>query len=148
MASHKKPTFTCDFGFLVRWNASADTCSFFFLSSSSLFCIWPIYIWLISPKLIISIYLSAVFPFTCNSMWFIKLRASAGISGYMWGVRESPRVCAGVCRSAQVCAGVCRCVRTLIRIQYELFFFFFPQKIRILFCRVLGMYYSVILYNL
>ena len=90
--------------FLVRWNASADSCSFLFLSlflcffvSLCLFCIWPIYIYL--------------FPFTCNFMWFIKLRASAGISGYVWGVCICAWVCAGVHGCVWVCAGVHRCAQ-------------------------------------
>ena len=36
-------------------------------------------------------------------MWFIKLRASAGISGYVWGC--------GLCASVWGCARVCRGVR-------------------------------------
>ena len=66
--------------------ASADSCSFFFLSS---------------------FYLSAIFPFTCNFIWFVKLRASAGISGYVWGVQGCVG-CAWGC--AWVCAGECWCV--------------------------------------
>ena len=75
--------------------------------------------------LFLSIYhlLSAVFPFTCNFTWFIKLRASAGMCG----------VCAGVCgcvRCAQVCGMNFQNFfwrieslhkRTLIRILYEFF---------------------------
>ena len=62
--------------------ASADSCSFFFLS----------------------LFLSAIFPFTCNFMWFIKLRASVGMC---W-------VCAGVCKWAQVCAGMHGCARVCV----------------------------------
>ena len=39
-------------------------------------------------------------------MWFIKLRLSAGISGYVWGVCECALVYMGVCGCARVSAGV------------------------------------------
>ena len=49
-----------------------------------------------------------IFPFTCNFMWFIKLRASAGISGYVWGVQvcEWARVYTVVGRVIRMCACV------------------------------------------
>ena len=73
--------------FLVRWSPQRTLVpSFFFFYLSLLF---------------------PIFPFTCNFMWIIKLRASAGISGYVRGVRVA-RVCAGVCRCVQVCVGVHR----------------------------------------
>ena len=51
-------------------------------------------------------HLPPFFPFTCNLMWFIKLRLSAGISGYVWGVCECALVYMGVCGCARVSAGV------------------------------------------
>ena len=107
--------------FLVRWSPQRTLVpSFFFFYLSLLF---------------------PIFPFTCNFMWIIKLRASAGISGYVRGVRVA-RVCAGVRRCAQACMGVARCAhvcrmnfqnffqrieslhqRTLIRILYGFFHF-------------------------
>ena len=65
--------------------ASTDSCSFFFLLSS------------------------AIFPFTCNFMLFIKLRTSAGISGYVWGVQGCMRVCMGMRECAWLCASVRGC---------------------------------------
>ena len=50
--------------------------------------------------------------FTCNFMLFIKLRVSAGISGYVWGVPGCVPVSAGV----WVCADVHRCVRNYARV--------------------------------
>ena len=50
--------------------------------------------------------------FTCNFMLFIKLRVSAGISGYVWGVPGCVPVSAGV----WVCADVHRCVRSYARV--------------------------------
>ena len=45
-------------------------------------------------------------------MLFIKLRVSAGISGYVWGVPGCVPVSAGV----WVCANVHRCVRNYARV--------------------------------
>ena len=73
--------------------ASADSCSFLFLSS--------IY-HLSSPFFQITV-------FTCNFMWFIKLRASAGMCGICMGVCWCVWVCAGVLGCAQVCSGVRGC---------------------------------------
>ena len=108
----------CSARFFSPLIASADSCSFFFLS------------------LFLSLYLSAIFPFTCNFMWFIKLRASADISGYVWGVRECVWVCESVRGGARVCVDMHGCgmyfqnflwrieslhQRTLIRFLYEFF---------------------------
>ena len=79
--------------FLVRWSPQrtlVPSFFFFFYLSSPFF---------------------QIFPFTCNFMWFIKLRASAGISGYVWGVCMCPWVCVGVRGCAQVCTGVHGCVQ-------------------------------------
>ena len=76
--------------FLVRWLLQRTLVPSFFYLSSPFF---------------------QIFPFTCNFMWFIKLRASAGISGYVWGVCMCARVCASVRECAQVCMGVCRYAR-------------------------------------
>ena len=68
--------------------ASANSCSFFFLSS---------------------IYLSAFFVlglFMYNFTWFIKLMVSAGICGVCAGMPGCVQVCAFVRRCAQVCAGL------------------------------------------
>ena len=78
--------------FLVHWSPQRTLVpSFFYLS------------------VYLSIYLSAIFPFTCNFMWFIKLRASAGMCGICMGVCWCVWVCAGVLGCARVCSGVLRC---------------------------------------
>ena len=69
--------------------ASADICSFFFLS--------------------IYHHLSPLFSNYCNFMWFIKLRASAG----MCGVCAHGRGC--VC--VRVCIGVSMCVQVYIHVR-------------------------------
>ena len=104
-------------------NASADSCSFLFLlsiylSSFSLFVFGLI-------TMIDHFKLIQIFPFTCNFMWFIKLRASVGmfgvcawvgagvrmcVRGYAWvcvGKRECAWVCPGVCGCGRVCVGIC-----------------------------------------
>ena len=70
------------FLFLVRWSLSGLLFLLFIYHLSS----------------------SAIIPFTCNFVWFIKLRVSAGICGVCLGVFGCARVCAGVLR---VCADVC-----------------------------------------
>ena len=76
--------------------ASADSCSFLFppVSSSSSSCI---------------ISLFSNYCITCNFMWFIKLRTSAGMCGVCTGVCGCALVCAGVCGCVRVCSGVLRC---------------------------------------
>jgi len=50
--------------------------------------------------------------FTCNFMWFIKLRASAGMCGVCAGVPKCAQVYTGMfgCEGVCVCADVCWCV--------------------------------------
>ena len=59
-----------------------------------------------------SFFLSSIFPFTCNFMWFIKLRTSAG----MWGARRRARVSMDVLRCVQECAGVCPAMCSYARV--------------------------------
>ena len=47
--------------------------------------------------------------FTCNFMWFINLRAWAGMCWVCAGVCGSVLVCLGVHQCAPVCTGVCGC---------------------------------------
>ena len=70
------------FLFQVRWNAS-----FFFLST----CRFRLGL------------------FTCNFMWFINLRAWAGMCWVCAVVCGCARVCVGVCWCAWVCTSVCWC---------------------------------------
>ena len=65
--------------------ASADSCSFFFLSSSSSYAFFVLGL------------------FICSFISFIKLRAYVGMFKCAW-------VCAGVHRCARVCMGVRGCV--------------------------------------
>ena len=58
--------------FLVHWNASADSCSFFFLSIFfSLFCVLPIYMFILGLIM-------------CNFMWFIQFRAWVSMHRCAW----------------------------------------------------------------
>ena len=60
---------------------------------------------------------SAIFPFTCNFMWFIKLRASAGMCGVCVGMRGCVRVCMGVRGCEWVCLGVSGCARVCVGVR-------------------------------
>ena len=71
--------------------ASADSCSFFFLSISLSFRHFSIYIFI---------------------HLIYQVKGISGISGYVWDVCGCVRVCAGVPRwCAQVCTGVRRCAQ-------------------------------------
>ena len=76
--------------FLVRWNASADSCSFLFLS----------------------LYLLAFFVLA-NLHMIDQTKIS--ISGHVWGVRGCVQVNVGVHRYAQVWAGERGCVCSMLR---------------------------------
>ena len=82
--------------FLVRWSPQRTLVpSFFYLS-----CI----MYHVSPFFQITV-------FTYNFMWFMELRASAGMCGVCAGVCECVWVCAGMRGCARVCAGVHECAQ-------------------------------------
>ena len=69
------------------------------------------------PSFFIFFYLSPFFQitvFTCNFMWFMKLRASAGMCGVCASVHTCTWVWVGVCRYARVCTEVRGCLQMCV----------------------------------
>ena len=104
----------CKFQVFMNWNWAHTKVTFLGKQKLSYFLIRFLVRWSLSGLLFLlfSIYhVSIIFLFSnyCNFMWFIKLRASAGMCVVFAGVRWCVWVCAGVHMCAQVRASIYTC---------------------------------------